>query len=125
MNSTEIELALHPIDQDKFHARINEWTDALEADFNTRNPNSTTGIRFECGEPGNRYCRIVQCDGNGTARSVHAFYDLRNGDVYKAEGWKKPAKGVRFNLLDDASFALMLANLSWSGGYLYAKRGAK
>ena len=50
---------------------------------------------------------------NGGQRSVHAFYDLRHGDVYKAAGWKAPAKHVRFNLLDDDSFARMIEANDW------------
>lgn len=105
-----------------FHARINQWTDALEAHYNERNPDSVHGISFQCGEPGRKFCRIVQADANGKARSVHAFYDMFTGDVYKAEGWAKPAKHVRYNLLDDASFTAMIEACDWSGGYLYLKR---
>jgi hypothetical protein len=42
--------------------------------------------------------------------------------VYKAAGWKAPAKHVRFNLMDDASFARMIEAATWSGGYLYINR---
>jgi len=40
--------------------------------------------------------------------------------VYKAASWKVPAKGVRYNLLDDASFDHMIEVCDWSGRYLYS-----
>jgi hypothetical protein len=64
-----------------------------------------------------KYVKIVQATPG--QRFVHAFVDPNTGDVYKAAGWKAPAKGVRFNLLDDASFTRMLSVLDTSGGYLY------
>jgi len=101
--------------------RIFQWLDALTADYNA--VGHVHGIMFTCDEPrrGQRYVRIVQSDLDGNARSVHAFYDQRTGDVYKSAGWKAPAKHVRFNLLDDASFARMIEVCDWAGGYLYLR----
>lgn len=104
-----------------FSFRINQWLDALTADFNGRSPNSSHGISFFCDTPGKKFVRIIQADSDGRARSVHAFYDIRTGDVYKAAGWKAPAKHVRFNLLDDASFRRMIETCDWSGRYLYLR----
>ena len=103
------------------HVRINQWLDALVGDYDAHG--HRMGISFTCDEPrrGQRYVRIVQADLDGSHRSVHAFYDQRTGDVYKAAGWKAPAKIVRFNLLDDESFATMINTLDWSGGYLYLR----
>lgn len=98
--------------------RIFAWLDALEADYNAT-PHYGGGIRFEQAAPRGKYSRIVQADADGTARSVHAFLDVRTGDIYKAAGWKAPAKHVRFNLLDDESFAELLATCDWAGRYLY------
>lgn len=55
---------------------------------------------------GVRYVRIVRThvasDGVTTGqRSVHCFVDKTNGDVLKAEGWKKPAKHARGNIYDE------------------------
>jgi len=47
---------------------------------------------------GRKYHRVVQ-EGQ-YSRSVHAFIGA-DGMLYKAEGWKKPAAGARFNLLTD------------------------
>ena len=51
-------------------------------------------------EMGRRYARIVKQDGDSvTSRSVYCFVDMTNGDVLKAESWKKPAKHARGNIL--------------------------
>jgi hypothetical protein len=71
--------------------------------------------------PGRKVTRIVQCtqekDGTLRSKSVHCFIDNATGDVYKAAGWKAPAKGARGNIvtgLDDIA-----DRFDWSGGYLY------
>lgn len=58
--------------------------------------------------PGRRYIRIVS-SGHGQ-RSVWGFVDKTNGDILKAEGWKKPAKHARGNV-----FNLANALLDWTG----------
>ena len=65
-------------------------------------------------ENGRKYFKIVQVSNQ---RSVHAFVDKSNGDLYKAQSWAAPAKGVRFNLLKDLEF--LKANATWHGSYLY------
>ena len=65
-------------------------------------------------EEGKKYFKIIHV-GNG--RSIHAFVDIQNGDLYKAASWKAPAKGVRFNLITDA--VLLESVIDWAGGYLY------
>ena len=56
-----------------------------------------------------------------TPRSVHAFVDMKTGEVYKPASVKAPAKGVRFNLLIIKEREDILENCDWAGGYLYAK----
>ena len=51
--------------------------------------------------------------------SVNAFVDRNTGEVYKPAGWAKPAKHVRYNLLDERSRAECLGRADWAGGYLY------
>ena len=55
--------------------------------------------------------------------SVHAFIDRETGDVYKPAGWAKPAKHVRYNLLErkDREFLFDYKNTGWAGGYLYMR----
>ena len=46
-----------------------------------------------------RYVRVIKVHRDNEAdRSVYAFIDPENGDIYKAESWKKPAPVVRGNL---------------------------
>ena len=53
------------------------------------------------------------------SRSIHAFVDKNTGEVYKPASTKAPAKGVRFNLLDDNSREECLKRASWCGSHLY------
>ena len=70
-------------------------------------------------EPGRKYLKVVMVSNQ---RSVHAFVDAENGDLYKAKSWKAPAKGVRFNLFNDMAKLESIGKASrgmWAGGYLY------
>ena len=58
---------------------------------------------------------------NGSHRSIHAFIDKNTGDVLKPASTKAPAKGVRYNLLDDNSREECFKRADWAGGYLYAR----
>jgi hypothetical protein len=72
---------------------------------------------FIADKPGRKVTRIIMVIDNGGSRSVHCFIDNATGDVYKAAGWKAPAKGARGNIvtgLDDIA-----DRFDWSGGYLY------
>ena len=69
-------------------------------------------------ETGRKYHKILQMDSNGDS-STHAFVDKETGDVFKPASYKSPAKGVRYNLLDEESRNNCLKYADWSGGYLY------
>ena len=56
------------------------------------------------------------------ARSIHAFIDKHNGNMYKPASWRGPAKYARYNLLDDASYKECLEKADHCGGYLYMDR---
>ena len=71
-------------------------------------------------ETARKYHKIIMTTGGGN-RSIHAFVDVKTGDVYKAASFKTPAKGVRFNLLDPNSREKCLIKADWSGGYLYIR----
>lgn len=103
---------------DRLNERVDVWLAALRADYLARGKYDH-GNDFTRDPGGRKYQRIVM-HRDGKDRSVHAFIDL-DGNVYKADGWAKPAKGVRFNLLDDASFHTMLDRLDWAGSYLYIR----
>jgi hypothetical protein len=68
---------------------------------------------------GRKYAKIVHLAGLSKQRSAHAFVDLNTGDVYKSASWSAPAKGVRYNLLDEKSCEEMYKRADWAGGYLY------
>ena len=68
-------------------------------------------------EKGRKYAKIVM-HSNGS-HSAHAFVDLKTGEIYKAASWRSPAKGVRYNLLDDKSREEMYQRADWAGSYLY------
>jgi hypothetical protein len=68
---------------------------------------------------GKKYAKIVHLSGPAKQRSAHAFVDLNTGDVYKSASWQSPAKGVRYNLMDEKSCEEMYKRADWAGGYLY------
>ena len=67
-------------------------------------------------ESGKKYFKIVQNDGS---RSVHAFVNKMNGDVYKAASWKAPVKDARYNILDDVAREHCFNSVDPFGSYLY------
>jgi len=71
-------------------------------------------------EEARKYLKIWMITESGS-RSIHAFIDRKTGDVYKPASIKAPAKGIRYNVLDQASRDLMLSRANWAGGYLYAR----
>lgn len=68
-------------------------------------------------ESGRKYHKIVMI-ARGT-RSAHAFVDKKTGSVYKSATWKAPAKGERYNLMNEESREFLYENADWAGGYLY------
>ena len=64
-----------------------------------------------------KYYKIVMSNRN--QKSVHCFIDKETGDVFKSASWKSPAKGVRFNLLDDNSREECYRRADWTSSYLY------
>lgn len=78
------------------------------------------GYNFTAEQSGRNYRIVVDMGGQ---KSVHAFIDRTTGDVYKPEGWKKPAKGVRYNLVTE--YDLVAERFGWAGGYLYNEVASK
>jgi hypothetical protein len=107
--------ALESVDQAVLAERITTWLATLQE--RDRYPDQGGGYDVQ---RLTKYLRIVNTR-NGKPSSVHAFVDPRTGDVFKAAGYKAPAKGVRFNLIDDESFASMLADCDSYGRYLYVR----
>jgi hypothetical protein len=71
-------------------------------------------------ESGRKYHRIIMETDSGS-RSIHAFVDMKTGEVYKPASWKAPAKHVRFNLLLIKDREWLFENADWAGGYLYMR----
>ena len=94
-------------------------SEKFTAELNERFMNKYSGGRWVVEmsiAPGRRFDKIIIRTGidyvNGG--SVHCFIERATGHVYKAEGWKAPAKGVRY-----ASVADAVAVADVHGGYLY------
>lgn len=68
-------------------------------------------------EVGRKYFKVLV--DHRHQRSVHAFVDRVTGDVFKPEGWAKPAKGARFNLV--TGLQDILAKVDPYGSYLYLR----
>ena len=100
--------------------------DALEMNFKQRNHGVVAGreapeYKFVI-ESGRKYHKIIMEVPNTNrppSRSVHAFVDMKTGDVYKPASFKAPAKHIRFNLCIISDREWLLANADWAGGYLY------
>jgi hypothetical protein len=106
--------------------KVREYTlmlcDALEDNFKSRNRGALAGrpapeYKFTI-ESGRKYHKIMMTTDSGS-RSIHAFVDMKTGELYKAASIKAPAKGVRFNLLVITEREWLLEHADWAGGYLY------
>lgn len=70
-------------------------------------------------EEGRKFFKIVKQYGHHGNRSVHSFIDKQNGGLYKAASWAQPAKGVRYDLVNEFYHVKQVADLH--GGYLYKR----
>lgn len=87
-----------------------EFITALNVKFNS------IGYTFLIEREGIKYTRIVQTMRGSNSRSVYCFVDA-NGNIYKAAGWKTPAKGVRSTLA-----TVDISTIDPHGSWLYARR---
>ena len=76
-------------------------------------------------ETGRKYFKVVRVEdeykSNDEHRCVEAFIDRQTGDIFKPASWSRPAKGARFNLLDQDSLFELFENLDPFGGHLYKR----
>ena len=76
-------------------------------------------------ETGRKYFKVVRVEdeykSNDEHRCVEAFIDRKTGDIFKPASWSRPAKGARFNLLDQDSLFECFENLDPFGGHLYKR----
>lgn len=113
-------LYMNKKDQDiRYHQQcIDRGMDSIPYHVEQLNIIANEGIPYKFYvKKGRKYHKVIMQDG--THRSVHCFVDMKTGDVYKSASWNAPAKGVRFNLLDEAQREWVYDNADWSGGYLY------
>ena len=92
-----------------------QLADILDERFRQEFP--TLNQTFEV-DSGRKYYRVWGIDNQ---KCIHCFVDKKTGDVFKPESYNKPAKHVRYNLLDDVSRQSMFEKAHYAGGYLYLK----
>ena len=80
--------------QQTVEENVYKLAEYIKADYNKYGYKSDYNVTIK---KGRKYYKVI------TENSVHAFVDVNNGDVYKPASWNKPAKHVRFNLLQDLS----------------------
>lgn len=66
-------------------------------------------------DPGRKYIRVVKSRG-ADDRSVFCFIDASTGAIYKAAGWKAPAKGIR-GYITDPNFSIGRGVTQFGGSY--------
>lgn len=89
--------------------------DILDERFSKEFP--TLNMTFEV-DKGRKYYRVWCIDNQ---KMIHCFVNIQTGDVFKPESYNKPAKHVRYNLLDKQSRQSMFEKAHYAGGYLYLK----
>ena len=82
-------------------------------------------MRFNVIE-GRKYWKIFSYEYDNRSEeykqgSINAFVNKQTGEVFKPASYNKPAKHVRYNLLDENSRANCLLRADWAGGYLYLR----
>ena len=95
-------------DEQDVEERVYKLVEYIKFDYNKYGYKSDFNVTVK---KGRKYYKVI------TDNSVHCFVDVKNGDVYKPASWNKPAKHVRYNLLQDPQDCYN--KVSWSGGYLY------
>ena len=69
-------------------------------------------------ETGRKYHKVIMETESGS-RSVHAFVNIKTGELHKAASFKAPVKEPRFDLRIMQEREFVLEKCDWSGGYLY------
>ena len=103
--------------------RIDGLISKLIRSFEKAYPKRYGHMTFEINK-GTKYYKIMEVThsiGLISSRSVHAFVNRQTGAIYKPAGYRAPAKHVRYNLLDNASYAECLEQADWAGSYLYIR----
>ena len=69
-------------------------------------------------ESGRKYHKLIM-ETDGGSRSVHAFVNMKTGELHKAASFKAPVKEPRFDLRVIKEREWVFEKCDWSGGYLY------
>lgn len=104
------------IDRATFEAKLAEFIPALDKFVGDYFAKSYTSLKapIHTIERGQKYIRIVT--DNHSQRSVYCFLDFQ-GNIYKSESWKKPAKHIRGSIFDD-TFSLGKSLNTYGAVYL-------
>ena len=108
----------------KWHNQALETADDFDRKYHLRKIDEITnnGVPHEFYiESGRKYHKLIHRTTDNGSQSVHCFVDKKTGEVYKSASWKAPAKGVRYNLLDESSREECYSRADWAGGYLYLR----
>lgn len=84
-----------------FEVALAAWLEQSQQRVNERHAREFPTSQFEPRQlsidPGGvKFVRVVATDG--PSRSALAFVERATGDIFKPDGWKKPAKGARGNI---------------------------
>jgi len=71
---------------------------------------------------GRRYWRIVKERQLPNGQSAFGFLDTTNGDILKAESWRKPAMHARGNVLDESTWARAVPDIHGMTGLQRGRR---
>jgi len=88
---------------EQVRAQVELFVPALQEFCNQQNINAGIYSYVFTAEIGPKNIRIVRSeqwknqdsDAEPTSRTVHCFIDAATGNILKADGWKRPAKGIR------------------------------
>jgi hypothetical protein len=96
------------------HTSITAWIKGVQAHIDAHRPDS----QIEQDVGGKKYLRIVETSKSPLSRnrSVFCFIEIATGNIYKADGWSRPAKGVRGNIAD-ANFSIGRGVTAYGGAY--------
>lgn len=109
--------------KEEIEARLTEWLKAIETFKNDEIKKSkmpyTAMLEMQ---RGSKFIRVVSRDKwpNESAPTngyVYCFIEIATGNIYKAAGWKAPAKHVRGSIFDD-NYSIGKGVTSYGGAYL-------
>lgn len=88
-------------DEAKFKAAVANFIKlltAFSADYMAKTFPNLTPPSYVITPGGKKYLRVATVDASHGGRSVYCFIGVADGGIYKAAGWKAPAKTARGNI---------------------------